>query len=164
MTSKILRRITDGLKISCAVDSSALDDLKTTENRRRIIRQKGFLKKLYNDFYGEFANAVSPLGNKRLVELGSGGGYLKEVIPTVVTSDILPVSGLNLCFSASAMPFKNNTIDVFFMLNVFHHMKDSLEFLREIERCLKINGKVVMIEPANSAWGRFIYQNFQVKI
>ncbi|HEX8529344.1 MAG TPA: hypothetical protein VF646_04955, partial [Cytophagales bacterium] len=40
------------------------------------------------------------------------------------------------------------------------HIPDSYQFLREAQRILKAGGKVVMVEPANSAWGRFIYRNF----
>ena len=35
-----------------------------------------------------------------------------------------------------------------------------MKALQEMERCLKKDGKIIMIEPYNSAWGRFIYKNF----
>jgi SAM-dependent methyltransferase len=58
------------------------------------------------------------------------------------------------------MPFENDSIDYFLMIDVFHHVPDSRKFLSELDRCLKRNGKVVMIEPANTFWGSFIYRNF----
>jgi SAM-dependent methyltransferase len=58
------------------------------------------------------------------------------------------------------MPFGNETISGIFMVDVFHHIPDSKQFLQEAQRVLKPGGKIVMIEPANSTWGRFIYQNF----
>lgn len=58
------------------------------------------------------------------------------------------------------MPFKNNSVSGIFMLNVFHHIKDTYLFLKEVTRCLKSEGRVVMIEPANTGWGRFIYTHF----
>ena len=43
-------------------------------------------------------------------------------------------------------------------------MRDSFAFFQEIDRCLKIGGKVIMIEPANTLWGRFVYQNFHHEV
>ena len=58
------------------------------------------------------------------------------------------------------MPYKDCTIDAFFMIDVFHHINDIRAFFKEANRCLKVGGKLVMIEPANTVWGRFIYKNF----
>ena len=46
------------------------------------------------------------------------------------------------------------------MIDVFHHIKTPRSVLTEMERCLKPGGKIIMIEPANTWWGRFIFQNF----
>jgi len=46
------------------------------------------------------------------------------------------------------------------MLNTLHHFKNPSYVLTEIQRCLKEGGRVVMIEPANTFFGRWIYQNF----
>jgi len=58
------------------------------------------------------------------------------------------------------MPFKDSCIDAFFMINVFHHIKNPNKFLNEISRCLKPGGKIVMIEPAKTFFSSFIYQHF----
>jgi SAM-dependent methyltransferase len=58
------------------------------------------------------------------------------------------------------MPFENGGVDAFFMVDVLHHIADSRAFFREALRCLKVCGKVIMIEPANTLWSRFIYKNF----
>ena len=44
------------------------------------------------------------------------------------------------------MPFENNSIDVFFLQNVFHHIPDINNFLREADRCLKKNGYFLIME------------------
>ena len=36
----------------------------------------------------------------------------------------------------------------------------SEKFLQEVNRVLADNGRMMMIEPANTLWGRFIYKNF----
>ncbi|MCJ7730006.1 MAG: class I SAM-dependent methyltransferase, partial [Sedimentisphaerales bacterium] len=97
---------------------------------------------------------------KVLVELGSGGGFIKEIIANVITSDILNLSNVDRVFSSSQMPFVDGSVDAFFMFDVLHHIADSRAFFREALRCLRVCGKVVMIEPANTLWSRFIYKNF----
>ena len=150
----------DFLRLPDTKNIQDLDAPETTLLHRKIIQSKPFLKKLYLDFYSFFLNEVPDLSQKKCVELGSGGGFLKEIYPTVTTSDILELEDVDLCFSGLEMPFESASIDAFFMIDVFHHVPDSEKFLQELSRCLKPGGKIVMIEPANTLWGRFIYQNF----
>ncbi len=138
-----------------------LDSPEITILRMKIIQENVFLKNLYVDFYAMFKNSLAGLPKKRkLVELGSGAGFIKKIIPDAVTSDVIKLPDVDLHFSATAMPFKNVSIDRFFMLNVIHHIQDPRLFFKEIDRCLRKNGKLIAIEPANTLWGRFIYQNF----
>lgn len=136
-----------------------LDDPAVTRLHGAIVRKKGFLRRLYTDFYREFKTAVGTGEGKTLVELGSGGGFLKEVIPQVITSEILPVPQVDRIFSATEMPFAEETVDAFFLLDVLHHIEQPRAFFREAIRCLKPGGKLVMIEPANTWWSRLIFRN-----
>lgn len=137
------------------------DDPRVTVLWSKIVQEKVFLKNLYIDFYTIFKNSLKGLsGKRRLVELGSGGGFLKNIIPDATTSDVMKLPNVDLQFSATRMPFKNESIDRFFVLNVIHHIHDTQAFFKEIDRCLKKNGRLIAIEPANTLWGRFIYQNF----
>jgi SAM-dependent methyltransferase len=152
--------ILDWLKLPETRGIKDLDDPSTTLLHGKILRSKLFLRKLYADFYGQFKNAVQQPDNKVLVELGSGGGFIKEVILNVITSDILKVEGVDKVFSATDMPFENTSVDAFFMFDVLHHIGEPRKFFAEAERCLKTGGRIVMIEPANTPWARFIYKNF----
>ena len=136
------------------------DDRATTLLHAEIIQRKPFLRKLYIDFYEQLEKVVSDPEEKVLVELGSGAGFFKEVISNVITSDILELPNVDKVFSALEMPFEKASVDVFFMFDVLHHIADPRAFFREALRCLKIGGKIVMIEPANTLWSRFIYRNF----
>ncbi len=139
-----------------------LDDPEVTIIRRKIIQKNVYLKNLYYEFYSIFKNSLSDFQKRKrkLIELGSGGGFLKKIIPDVITSDIIRLPKVDMHFSATHMPFKSESVDRFFMLDVIHHINDQQMFLKEIDRCLKDNGKLIAIEPANTLWGRFIYQNF----
>jgi len=136
-----------------------LDDPRTTLAHRDIILKKTFLKKIYEDWYAEFVN-LGISEEQKLLEIGSGGGFLKEVLPQVITSDILPLPNVDKVFSAEEMPFTDKSLHGIVMLNVFHHIPKPYLFLAEAQRCLATNGKIVMIEPANSSLARFIYKRF----
>lgn len=138
-----------------------LDDPKRTIQHAGIIQSKVFLKNLYKDWYSNFLNemnSIPPSG--KLVEIGSGGGFLKEVIPTVITSDILPLENCDMAFSAEALPFLDNELSALFMVNVLHHIPRPELFFKEAERTLMKGGVIVMVETANSFFSRFIYKNF----
>jgi len=138
-----------------------LDSPQTTLLHRDIIKKKPFLKKIYTDFYNRFKETAKDFPPEALlVELGSGGGFIKDIIPNVITSDILDLEGVDRRFSALSMPFGDAAVDAFFMIDVLHHVDDASAFFKEVSRCLKPGGKVVMIEPANTSWSRFIHRNF----
>lgn len=137
-----------------------LDDPKATLAHRDLILQKPFLKRLYNDWYDVFINKAKEIKTGKHLEIGSGGGFLKEVFPEVITSDILALPNVDMVFSAEVMPFKENELASIVMLNVFHHIPKPYLFLQEAQRTLVKGGKIIMTEPANSALGKFIYKRF----
>ncbi len=125
---------------------------------RNKIKNKGFLKKIYLDFYDLFKKSDFIEGD--VVEIGSGGGFIKDVVPSIITSDVISGSGIDYVFFADKMPFKKNSISGFVMLDVLHHIKDPEKAFIEMNRCLKKGGKIIMIEPYISLWGTFIYRHF----
>ena len=154
-------RLIDALRLPESRTITDLDDPSATVVHAQIIRRKKFLSEVYRDFYGRLKNALGPIGaGAVIVELGSGGGFIKEVIPSVITSDVLSVPNVDLRFSGQRMPFGDTSVDAFLMFDVFHHIKDPRGFLRELDRTLKPGGRILMIEPSNTVWGRFINTNF----
>jgi len=137
-----------------------IDSPERTIFHKELILKKKFLKQLYVEWYNVFLKSINDLPEGKLVELGSGGGFLKELLPKIITSDVLNLPNIDINFSATDMPFKNNEVAAIFMIDTFHHIPDSKKFLEEADRVLKKGGKIIMIEPANSIFGRFIYKNF----
>ena len=132
------------------------DTKKALLIHRKLIKQKGILNKIYIDFYNQFKSINFPRGN--IVELGSGGGFIKEIFPNVITTDLIKAPGIDKIISATDMPFSNNSVSGYLMIDVLHHIKDAEKAFREMERTLKVNGKIIMIEPFNSLWGQLIYR------
>lgn len=136
-----------------------LDSSERTIFHRQIILNKPFLKRLYSEWYKVFCDAIHGLPKGKLVELGSGGGFFKDMEPSVICSDVLPLPTNDMTFSALNMPFENNEVSGIFMIDTFHHIPDAEKFIKEADRILKKEGEIIMIEPANSFLGRIIYQN-----
>lgn len=136
-----------------------LDDPATTALRRHIVRSKPFLHAVYDEWYQLIAERL-PTGDGTVLELGSGGGFLDEYVTDLVTSDVFPVPGVVQVVDARALPFNDSTLKAVVMTNVFHHIPDVDRFLSESVRCLRSGGRIVMIEPWNTAWSRFVHRHF----
>jgi len=117
-----------------------IDCPERTMLHREIILNKKPLKVLYEDWYSIFANEVEKLPNDFIIELGSGGGFLKEIVPSIKCSDILDLPTNDLTFSGLKMPFPDDSVGGFFMLDTLHHIPDCELFLNEISRTLTTRG------------------------
>ncbi len=138
-----------------------LDDPNNIHLIRNIIHRKPFLKRIYQSFYQDMLGRcinTPPLGD--FIEMGSGAGFIKKLAPHVITSDVLPYDGVDLVFSALDIPLQKSSVSAFLMIDVLHHVKDSVRFFEEMQRCLKTGGKIIMVEPANTPWSTFIYTRF----
>lgn len=137
-----------------------LDSPERSVLHGNLIKSKKFLRKLYEQWYSEYLNEIASLPQGLLLELGSGGGFLKELEPRVICSDVIKLPSNDMTFSALEMPFEDQSVASIFMTDTMHHIPDSEKFLGEVNRVLVNNGKLILIEPANSFWGRFIFKNF----
>ncbi|MFH1727652.1 MAG: class I SAM-dependent methyltransferase [Pseudomonadota bacterium] len=134
------------------------DGTEITRIHRQNINKKKFLKNIYLEWYNIFKSHVVNTEAEKLLEIGSGGGFLKEVIPSVITSDIANLEYCDITFDTYEMPFKERSVSRIFLLNVFHHIDKPEKFLNEVNRVLKKDGKLIMLEPSISIWSRLIYK------
>lgn len=135
-----------------------LNHPKRSIEHKKILLSKKSLRKIYESWYHIFKTYVKD--DSVYIELGSGGGFIKDVIPEVITSDINEIPGIDQYFSASDLPFKDQTVSGIFMIDALHHFPEVEKFFSESMRVLKNHGKIVLIEPWNTKWARFIYKNF----
>lgn len=126
---------------------SSLDDPSRGQELSHIIRSKPALYRWYCEIYSHYAAVLSRCPQDGLaVELGAGGGFAKEVIPELITADVLPYSTVDLVFDACHMPFADQTVRFLCMLNVFHHIPDVALFLSECQRCLMPGGRILIVD------------------
>ena len=136
-----------------------IDDPRTSELRRQIIQEKTFLRKIYREWYSMVAVSLPSIEGSAL-ELGSGGGFMKEAIPGLIASDCFFCRGLDLVSDGQQMPFKDASLRAIVMTDVFHHLPKPRNFFSESIRCLHSEGVIVMIEPWVTTWSRFVYKRF----
>lgn len=134
-----------------------IDDPQTTALRLQIVRSKPFLRKLYEEWYRSIA-AHFPF-DARILELGSGAGFLKELLPQLITSELFSTPGVARVIDAQAIAMAEASLDGIVMTDVLHHIPDCNSFFHEATRVIRPGGKVVMIEPWNTPWSRWVYQH-----
>ena len=135
-----------------------IDEVESTVLHGKIIKKKGFLYKLYLDYYGTFKENIKDVPTGLKIEIGSGGGFLKEVISDVITSDVLELPNVDKVFFAEKIPYPDKSVAVFFLLDTLHHIKEPTKFFSEVNRCLKPGAKIIMIEPTNTLFSRLFFK------
>lgn len=135
-----------------------IDSPETTIQRRKLIRNKTFLRRIYEEWYRAIAAAI-PSGSKPALELGSGAGFMAEYVDYLITSDILDLPGISRVIDASSeLPFEDQSLRAIAMVNTLHHLPDVESFFGEASRVLEVGGTISMIEPWNTPWSRFVYR------
>lgn len=132
-------------------------DQEAAERDRDRLRRKGLLRRIHREWHQAIATLV-PGEVGEVLEIGSGSGHLREVLPEVVTSDVRPLPWVDATFDATSIPRGDATLRAIVMVNVFHHLPDPVGFLAEARRVVRPGGRLVMIEPWPSWWSRRIYR------
>lgn len=119
--------------------------------------KKASLRSAYHRFYRLIASRLSSLPDSLVVELGSGIGSIKDVIPQCVTTDLFPTPWSELVENAYSLSFGDQTVSDLILVDVFHHLQYPGTALAEFHRLLRPGGRVLMLEPHISALGLLVY-------
>jgi SAM-dependent methyltransferase len=151
MLKKILSHpLTHGLDV---------DSPETSELRKQIIQEKAFLYRIYQEWYQIILEFIPSDIPGRVLELGSGGGFLGDIFSGIIKSDIIFLSTNNVVVDAHYLPFKSNSLRAIVMTNVLHHIPCPEDFFESAAKCIRPGGRIIMIEPWVSSWSRFVYTN-----
>mgnify|MGYP001800673276 CR=1 FL=1 len=146
--------------------ASELDDYEVGskeyfEFQKRAIFRKKLLKYCYDTWYDGLIQDANLIRNpvregEILLELGSGGSYLKDRLPELITSDV--VEGVaDRVVDGRELPFEDASVRAIFLTHAFHHIPDVERFLSEAYRVLRPGGVVAMIEVAHTPLARFFF-------
>ena len=143
--SKQLRKFLYEPKIR-DLDVDAQDILAT---HRSLLKSKPMLCDTFRYFYKKMVTLCDQYLNVdgREIELGSGVGFMKDVRPTLETSDIRKLDSIDLIIDAQNMNLLDNSVRCIYAINVFHHLAEPEKFFEELKRVLVPGGGCILIEP-----------------
>lgn len=132
-----------------------------TESRVGFAERKPGLAELYREWY-KLQRRYLSRAQGDILELGSGAGFIKAVIPNALTSDVISSTGVDMCLDAFDIgDIYQGRLSNLLMVNVFHHISDSMVFLRSASSALCPGGRIVMIDPWLNFWSRICYKLVQ---
>jgi SAM-dependent methyltransferase len=136
-----------------------IDDPAVLEVHKRVLTKKGLLKSAYNAFYSVAAREFGKVQGLSgvFIELGSGVGFIKQVIPYVITSDVRMDPNPDVVLDATNLDLADSSVAGFFAINVFHHLPEPRQFFSELDRTLTDGGVCVLIEPHKGALSKFVH-------
>jgi SAM-dependent methyltransferase len=94
------------------------------------------------------------------VEVGGGPGFFKQLLPSVISTDLVSCPWLDVVADAQALPFQTSSVTNVFGLDVLHHLAAPMKFLKEAERVLIPGGRLVLVEPWITPFSYLIYNYF----
>ncbi len=155
--------VKNGVPPSGDAGSLGCDFLRQVGDQRAQWMRRPALRAIYHDCFrrmlAEMArDATGGIGKS--IELGSGGGYFKEICPRIITTDVLPSPWADAVIDAADMPFEEGSVRNLVLFDVLHHLCDIPSFLSEAARVLEPRGRVVIVDPYISPLSRVIYGLF----
>jgi SAM-dependent methyltransferase len=130
------------------------------QSSRQAWDRKPALREVYRCFYREIETRLRGPRLLPVVELGSGIGTIKEIIPDCITTDIFNNPWLDRSENAYSLSFADRSVGALVLFDVWHHLRYPSVALREFHRVLVPGGRVVLFEPAASILGRIVYGFF----
>jgi SAM-dependent methyltransferase len=113
----------------------------------RAWRDKPLLQQLYGGFYQRILPWIDRGIPGRIVEIGSGIGNLKEHLAGAIATDLFPNPWLDLVCDGYELPFAEGTLSHLILFDVFHHLEAPHAFLKEAQRVLSRQGRIVVFDP-----------------
>ena len=140
--------------VGCSVDDSA-----RLAAHRTVLQRKLMIRDVFDEFHRTFANLDDQYlsGHGLVIELGAGVYPVRETIPGVVATDVVPAAHLDCVIDAGKMDLGSSSVRSFYLQNVFHHFPSPGKFFEELQRTLVPGGGAILIEPAAGPFAGWLY-------
>jgi SAM-dependent methyltransferase len=130
------------------------------QSNRQSWDKKPLLRAVYRRFHELIASRLDRTLTGQIVELGSGMGSIKDVIPECITTDLFANPWLDRQENAYSLSFADGSVSNLILFDVWHHLRYPGTALKEFARVLAPGGRVIIFDPAISWSGRVIYGLF----
>jgi len=114
---------------------------------------KQYDKKLNLYCQNRFLRIVKKYAKGKILDVGCGTGYAQKrvghnIIGLDVTYALLELNkNIRVCGDALTIPFKDNSFDVVYSIDVIEHIKKPQKLVNECKRILKKKGILILITP-----------------
>ena len=127
------------------------------DRHRRVWQRKRVLQRIYNEeFFARLLASRKPEGMS--IEVGGGPGFLKQLLPSLVTTDLIFCPWLDVVTNAQRLPFRSSRVANILGLDVLHHLAEPMRFLKEAERILVPGGRLILVEPWITPFSYLVYR------
>jgi len=117
------------------------------------------LRSLYQGWYARIRAHLPATGLGPFVEIGSGPGFAREVLPELRLSDLVRAPWHDYEIdAASRLPFADGELGALVLFDVLHHLASPARFFEEATRVLASGGRVVLCEPYVSPLSYPVYR------
>ena len=142
-----------------AVCSLDRHNVEIHENRVSWLN-KPVLREIYEQFHRRILSVCRQDLKGATVEIGSGLGQIKRVIPNCITTDVVPNPWLDRTENAYRLSFANDSVANLILFDVWHHLRHPGTALTELKRVLIPGGRLIIFDPCVSLLGLLVYGVF----
>lgn len=131
-------------------------DLSLLEGSRRAWERSAGLRAFYSELYQSIRSAAVP---GACLEIGAGIGVARDFFPEAVRSDLVKTEYVDCAMSAyDIRPGDCGDWANVFAVDVLHHLRSPFHFFASAAEQLAPGGRIILIEPAATCWGRVFYR------
>ena len=120
-----------------------------------VWNKKAALRRIYERFFDEIQTAYV---EGSTLEVGAGFGSLKQYCESIISTDIVRMPNLDVVCDAQALPFSDHSFDNVVAIDTIHHVERPIRFLTSSSRLLRPGGRLILLEPAITPFGRVVYR------
>jgi SAM-dependent methyltransferase len=128
------------------------------ESHRKAWSEDEALRTLYTRWYRRVREELPPPALGPWVELGSGPGLAREVIPELELSDVVRAPWHQHELDAESLPFEDGSLGALVLFDVLHHLPHPERFFTGAVSVLAPGGRIVICEPYVSPLSYPVYR------
>lgn len=136
-------------------------ELDWIKKQRSILEEKKSLFLFYERLFKLLVLEIKKTKSlANVIEIGTGAAFSSNFLGDIkyLKTDAIDTGLQEKIVDARDLPFGDESLDVIFGVDVFHHISKPFEFLEEANRTLRQHGRLILIEPAITPFSWPVYK------